>query len=150
MSTQEEVYQASERFYDALNHLLHGDAGALSDIWSHSEVATTMHPIGGRQVGWDAVRQSWEQIAPLASGGQVTLNDQIIQIVGDIAYEVGFEYGQMELAGERIAIDHRVTNLYHREEGGWKIILHHTDISQAMQEALGRVQAGAHAAAARS
>jgi ketosteroid isomerase-like protein len=150
MSTQDEVHKASKRFYDALNHLLNGDAAALSDIWSHSEAATTMHPIGGRQVGWDEVWQSWEQIAPLASGGHVTLDDQIIQIVGDVAYELGFERGQMELARERIAIDHRVTNIYRKEAKGWKIILHHTDISEAMQEVLGRVQAGEHTASARS
>jgi ketosteroid isomerase-like protein len=137
MSAHEEVYQASERFH----------AGPLSDIWSHSELASTMHPVGGLQVGWDAVRQSWEQIAPLASGGQVTLNDQIIQIVGDVAYELGFEYGQMDLAGEHVAIDHRVTNLYCKEAGGWKIILHHTDLSPAMQEALDRIQAGEHVTA---
>lgn len=148
MSTQEEVYQASERFYEALNHLLNGHAGPLFDIWSHSELASTMHPVGGLQVGWDAVRQSWEQIAPLASGGHVVLNDQVVQILGDVAYEQGFEYGQMDLAGEHVAIDHRVTNLYHREAGQWKIILHHTDLSPAMQEALNRVQAGEHVASA--
>lgn len=149
MSTQNEVYRASERFYEALNHLLNGHAGPLFDIWSHSDLATTMHPIGGLQVGWDAVRQSWEQIAPIASDGQVTLRDQTIQIFGDVAYELGFEYGQMDLAGQRVAIDHRVTNLYHREADGWKIIMHHTDLSPAMQDALRRVQSGAPAAAAR-
>ena len=148
MSSQREVYQASERFYDALNHLLNGDAGPLFDIWSHSELASTMHPVGGLQVGWDAVRQSWEQIAPLTSGGQVTLKDQVMQIIGDVACEQGFEYGQMDLAGEHVAIDHRVTNLYHKEAGEWKIILHHTDLSPAMQEALDRVQSGEHVTSA--
>jgi ketosteroid isomerase-like protein len=148
MLTQDEVRQASARFYEALNRLLNGDAAGLADIWSHGEAATTMHPIGGRQVGWDEVRQAWEQIAPLASGGQVELEDQIIQIVGNVAYEVGRERGQMELAGERIAIDQRVTNIYRREAGGWKIVLHHTDASAAMQDVLRRVQARARTASA--
>jgi ketosteroid isomerase-like protein len=140
MSTQDEVRKTSQRFYAALNCLLNGDAAPLSDVWSHSEAATTMHPIGGRQVGWDEVRQSWEQIAPLASGGQVRLDDQVIQVIGDTAYEVGTEHGQMGLAGERITIDHRVTNIYRREAGQWKIILHHTDISSAMKDVLNRAQ----------
>jgi ketosteroid isomerase-like protein len=148
MSTQDEVRQASQRFYEALNALLNGDAGPLADVWSHTGAATTLHPIGGRQVGWEEVRQAWEQIAPLASGGQIELDDQIIQVVGDAAYEVGFERGQMELAGKRIAIDHRVTNIYRREGKTWKVVLHHTDLSPAMQEVLGHVQSGARTAAA--
>lgn len=148
MSTQKEIRSASARFYDALNRLLKGDAAGLIDVWSHTDAATTMHPIGGRQVGWDEVRQSWEQIAPLASGGHVELDDQIIEVIGDAAYEVGVERGQMELAGERIAIDHRVTNIYRREAGRWKIVLHHTDISAAMQDVLKRVQSREHAVSA--
>ena len=104
-----------------------------------------MHPVGGRQVGWDDVRRSWEQIAPLVSGGQVELDDQVIEVIGDAAYEVGFERGQMELAGERIPIDHRVTNIYRREGGKWKIVLHHTDISTAIQAILKRLQTAEHA-----
>ena len=50
----------------AMNRMLNGDAAPLADIWSHSATVTTMHPIGGRQVGWDEVRQSWEQVARLA------------------------------------------------------------------------------------
>lgn len=147
MATQDDVRQASQRFYDALNRFLNGDTAALFDIWSHSEAATTMHPIGGRQVGWEEVLQSWEQTAPLVSGGQVQLDDQILQVIGDAAYEVGVERGQIELAGERIAFEQRVTNIYRREAGGWKIVLHHTDISSAMQEVLERTQAATRVAA---
>jgi ketosteroid isomerase-like protein len=142
MSTQDKVHETSKRFYEALNRLLDGDASFLTDVWSHNEAATTMHPVGGRQVGWDEVRQSWEQIAPLASGGRVKLDDQIIQVVGDVAYELGVERGHMELAGERIPVDQRVTNIYRREADQWKIVLHHTDVSSAMQDVLGRIQAG--------
>lgn len=33
--------------------MANGDARPLSDIWSHGAAVTAMHPIGGRQVGWD-------------------------------------------------------------------------------------------------
>jgi ketosteroid isomerase-like protein len=141
MSTENEVRKASEQFYAALNRMINGDAGPLADIWSHSEAVTTMHPIGGRQVGWDEVGGSWEQVAQLASDGQVKLNDQLIQVSGDMAYEVGTEQGQAKLAGEEIAIEHRVTNIYRREAGGWKIVHHHTDVSPAMLDVLSRLQA---------
>ena len=141
MSTEDEVRSASNQFYAALNRMLNGDVGPLADVWSHSAAVTTMHPIGGREVGWDNVRGSWEQVSGLASEGQVGLTDQIIQAAGDMAYELGVEQGQFKLAGEQVTVDHRVTNIYRREPGGWKIVHHHTDLSPAMLDLLSRLPA---------
>lgn len=52
-----------------------------------------MHPVGGRDVGWDRVRESWEQLAKIVSGVQIKLDDQFVQIIGDLAYELGVEHG---------------------------------------------------------
>jgi ketosteroid isomerase-like protein len=141
MAAQDEVRQASDRFYAALNRMLNGDAGALSEVWSHESDVTTMHPIGGRQVGWEQVRPVWEQVAHICSRGQVRLDDQLLRIGGDLADEVGTERGQGTMAGQTLTFEHRVTNVYRREAGGWKIVHHHTDVSPAMQELLGRLQA---------
>lgn len=122
--------------------MINGDASVLADIWSHDSTVTTMHPIGGRQVGWDQVRISWEQVAKLASGGQLKLTDQIINVAGELAYELGIERGKAKLAGQEVTFEDRVTNVYRREGGTWKIVHHHTDISSAMLEVLTRLQAG--------
>jgi ketosteroid isomerase-like protein len=145
MSAETEVRDASKQFYDALNRMIGGDAGAMSAVWSHAANVTTMHPIGGREVGWDAVKGSWEGVAGLASGGKVELQDQLIRVVGDMAAEIGVEVGQFMLAGTQINANHRVTNLYQREGGKWKIIHHHTDLAPAMVELLKKLQAGAAA-----
>jgi ketosteroid isomerase-like protein len=143
MSTEEEVRRASLQFYDGLNRMANGNIGPLTDIWSHSAAVMTMHPIGGRQVGWEAVRGSFEKVAQLASDGSVEIADQLIQIDGNVAFEVGVERGKFKLAGNPIVIEQRVTNVYRREAGAWKIVHHHTDISPAMVETLNRVQASA-------
>ena len=96
-----------------------------------------MHPIGGRQVGWDSVWKSWSDVAQLATEGHVQLGEQIIEVGEDLAYELGVEQGQFKLAGESVRIESRVTNIYRRADGEWKIVHHHTDISPAMLEALG-------------
>lgn len=100
-----------------------------------------MHPIGGEQVGWAAVRESFEQVAALASGGHVDLEDQTIQAGGDLAYELGVERGQITIAGESVPIEQRVTNIYRREAGQWRIVHHHTDLSPALLGILERLQA---------
>jgi ketosteroid isomerase-like protein len=143
MSAENEVRKASEQFYAALTRMAKGDAGSLSDIWSHGAAVTAMHPIGGRQVGWEKVRESFEQVAHIASEGHVRLDEQIIQVTGDLAYELGVERGQATFAGHKVTLDHRVTNIYHREAGGWKMVHHHTDLSPAMLDVLKQLQAKA-------
>lgn len=141
MPAEDEVRKASEEFYAALNRMANGDAGALADIWSHSTGVTTMHPIGGREVGWDEVRKSWQQVANLASDGRIELRDQIIRVAGDMAYELGVENGQFKLSGKTVHIEQRVTNIYHQESGEWKVVHHHADISPAMLDVLSSLQA---------
>jgi ketosteroid isomerase-like protein len=141
MSAEDRVREASEQFYAALNRMVIGDAASMADVWSHGTTVTAMHPIGGRQVGWDLVRESFEQVAGLASGGEIALRDQMIQVAGDVAYELGVERGQAELAGQEIRVDSRVTNIYRREQDGWKMVHHHSDLSAEMVDLLNRLQA---------
>lgn len=140
MSTDDEVRAASAQFYAALNRMANGDASQLSEIWSHGAGVTTMHPIGGREVGWDKVRGSFEQVAKIASAGRIRLDDQVITVVGDLAYELGYERGPATFAGQQVSLDHRVTNIYRREAGHWKIVHHHADVSSAMLDVLNRLQ----------
>ena len=132
------VRQASKQFYAALNLVLNGNARPMADIWSHRAPATTMHPIGGRQIGWDQVRGSWEKVAEAAMHGKVELKDQLIQVSGDMAYEVGVEHVQSTRSGHDVEAELRVTNIYRREGGAWKIVHHHADISPALVEMLGK------------
>jgi ketosteroid isomerase-like protein len=141
MSEVEEVRKASRQFYAGLSHMAEGKGGQMAEIWSHAPTVTALHPIGGRQVGWDAVRASFDSVADLASEGEVALRDQLIQVEGNLAYEVGVEHGSFKLAGTPIAIDHRVTNIYQRESGGWRIVHHHADVSAAMLDTFNRLQA---------
>jgi len=127
MSLENEVRSASEQFYSALNRMAKGEAGAL-------------HPIGGRDVGWDKIGSSFDNVAGIASGGEIRLKDQLIQVNGDLAYEVGTEEGTLTLGGLKVPIEHRVTNIYRREPGGWKVVHHHTDASPAMMDVLARLQ----------
>jgi hypothetical protein len=54
--------------------------------------------------------------------------------------EAGVEYGRPASAGQSVTIEHRVTNLYQREAGAWKLIHHHTDTSLEMLDVLSQLQ----------
>ena len=138
MTAEDEVRAASREFYAALNRMLAGDARSLGDIWSHSSTVTAMHPIGDWRVGWDQVKKSFDQVAEASTGGRVALTDQLVRVAGDTAYEVGVEHAQFAIAGQPLTVNSRVTNIYRREAGAWKIVHHHGDKSPGISEALDR------------
>ena len=141
MAVADDVRQASEKFYAALNQMAAGDGSSMDAVWGHGNDVTALHPIGGRNEGWDETRTAFEQVGSVASGGQVRLRDQLIQVGTDLAYEVGIEEGEITMAGEQVSFDHRVTNIYRRVGGEWKVVHHHTDLSPAMIDLLTRLQA---------
>ncbi len=142
MSVEDEVRRASDQYYVALGHLLNGDAGPIIEAWSHSPDVTAMNPYGGREVGWEQLRPVFEQVAQLCRGSQVTLGrrNSLIQVGGDLAYETAIEFGQGTIAGKPTSIEHRVTNIYRREAGGWKIVHRHTDLNPAERDVPSQLQ----------
>ena len=137
MALEDEIQQASEQFYAALNHAINGDSGSMMEVWSHGSDVATMHPLGGRETGWEEVRASWEQVAQGFSDGQVSIEGLVVvPLSDDVAYTLGTEQGQAKLGDERVGIDWRVTNIYRREEGEWNVVLHHTDVSPELVEVL--------------
>jgi hypothetical protein len=85
MSAENDICKASDKFYLALNRMLNGDPRPMADVWSHNSDVSTMHPIGGRQIGWDEVRASWESQAKICSNGQLRLSDQRIYVGSDFS-----------------------------------------------------------------
>jgi len=128
MALEDEIRQASEHFYAALTRAINGDPGPIMEVWSHGSDVTAMHPPGGRETGWEEVRASWEVAAQGMADGQVHLDDLlVVPLSDDVAYTLGTEHGQLKVGAETLGIDQRVTNIYRREEGEWKMVHHHTD-----------------------
>ena len=70
------------------------------------------------------------------------LKNQLINILCDVAYEVGSEEGMIEVGRKQLNLAHRVTNRYQKSDESWKLIHHHADISPVMVEMLSRLQTG--------
>jgi ketosteroid isomerase-like protein len=82
-------------------------------------------------IGWERIAPVFERVAQICAGGHVTLqlNDPLIRVVGDLAYEIGVESGGGTIAGRPRSIEQRVTNIYRREPAGWKMVHRHADIN---------------------
>lgn len=143
MASTSDILAASGEFYAALNDMARGDAAAMAGVWARRGRATAQHPIGGRDVGHDKVVASFARVADIAGGGEIRLEDQIIETGSDMAVETGTEIGSLIIAGHEVTIRHRVTNVYRREDGSWKLTHHHTDISPRLLEILDRLNQAA-------
>ncbi|SPH24027.1 hypothetical protein DEA8626_03075 [Defluviimonas aquaemixtae] len=139
MSAKNDICSASERFYAALNRMTNGDAAPMAHVWARGGSVSAQHPIGGRDAGYDTVIASFSKLAEIAGGGEIRLVDQSIDAGSDMAVESGVETGTLIIGGREAPIHHRVTNVYRRESGEWKLAHHHTDLSPALIEILNRL-----------
>ena len=126
MIAEDAVRQAVERFYEAVNQLQQGDPESMLALWSHAEDITHMGPRGGQQRGWAAVRTYWEDAARLAatSPGEVIAapGDQVIRVVGDLAYVCGAERVRVTRDGQMTELAPRATNIFRHEAGQWRLV----------------------------
>ena len=129
MSVTEEFHQAVEQVKEAVSQAVMGDPTPIKVIWSHADDATIFG-------GWGAYEQGWEQVGPRLDwaaarfrGGTLTYEPLAMGVSGDLAYTVGIERGAVRVAGrdELSPMALRVTHIFRREEGAWKIIHRHAD-----------------------
>lgn len=124
----QEVEQAANDFYKALNTLFTGDAEPMFELWSHADDVTYLGPAGGFQVGWDQVRANWQVQAERKLGGTIEPTDIHITIGDDLAFVQCYEVGANTTPeGKPIKVSIRATSIFRLEDGKWKMISHQTD-----------------------
>ena len=129
---------ANDQFYAALNAMFVGDLAPMNAIWAHDEDVTDMGPFGGRLTGWKAVGAEFKKEGAMKLGGRVVCKDLIVRVGGDMGYTVCVEEGEnMSADGKPIVVKFRATNVFRLIKGQWKLVHHHTDISQPLETATG-------------
>jgi len=130
---EKEVLAANDQFYAALNTLFTGELAPMNAIWSHANDVTSMSPVGGFHVGWDAVRKDWEAQAANKLGGTLIASEMRVTAGRDIAAVSDIEKGEnLNVKGEIQKVSIRATNIFRKEDGQWKMIGHHVDLLPQM------------------
>lgn len=123
------VMSAADQFYVALNAMFKGDVGPMQEVWSHADDVTYMGPAGGLTVGWDQILKIWEMHAAQKLGGEVKPADTHMTVGQDLAFTQNYEIGEnTSKDGKPEKVSIRVTNIFRKENGKWKMIGHHTDL----------------------
>lgn len=136
IKTEQELRAANDQLYAALNAMFTGNLEPMITLWSHGNNITDMGPFGGRLTGWEAVGAEFKNEAAMKLGGRIVCKDLHIYAGTDMGYTVCVEEGEnMSAEGMPVLVSHRATNIFHLENGQWKLVHHHTDLSPQLEKA---------------
>jgi ketosteroid isomerase-like protein len=110
--------------------MLNGDPGPMISCWADSDDITVFGGWGRTEKGRKPVTDAMRWVASRFSGGDaVSLEHLAIASSEDLAYTAGFERSHVSVdGGPRQEMTLRVTHIYRRIDGGWRLIHRHADI----------------------
>jgi ketosteroid isomerase-like protein len=107
-----------------------GDPSPLDAIVSGDGAATFFHPRGPSVVGAAEVRARYDHDASSFEPGGTT-HFEVLQsgASGDLGFWTGFQVAEVRLRGRDALVPMRlrVTEVFRRTEGGWKLVHRHAD-----------------------
>jgi ketosteroid isomerase-like protein len=112
---------------DAEIAVYNGDATARRAIWSQTE-PVTLFGASQSAVGRTQVDEAFGFLErPYSDCKSYTFHILAAEVIGDMAYTVGYEHTQATINGEPRTYTLRATQIYRREGGDWKVVHRHGD-----------------------
>jgi ketosteroid isomerase-like protein len=114
----------------ALDEFAKGDHEPLAKLWSRRDDVTLGNPFGPFVRGFERVVETMQRAAAHYEDGEVAGFDQLAKHVTDeLAYIVEVERFRAKMGGAQdvSSISLRVTSVFRREDGAWKLVHRHAD-----------------------
>ena len=107
---------------------VNGDAGPLGQIISHHDPASFFGPGGGRTTGAEEVWRTHRTGARAFGAGSENRLEILHTDADDrIGYWVGLQHAVVQIDGHPVPMTLRVTEVFRREDGDWKLVHRHAD-----------------------
>jgi ketosteroid isomerase-like protein len=133
--TEEFIAWTQSRLREAETALHNGDAEPRLALWSSREPVSVLGAWLSA-TGQEEVRNLFRSIAETFSNCTSHVYDIVsAEVIGDMAFTVGYERTEAAINGERRRYVLRVTQIYRRENGEWKVAHRHGDTAESTTEA---------------
>ena len=104
-----------------------GDAEPRIALWSRTDPVTVF---GAKMsaFGWTDLETMFRNVASwFSDSAEYEFEVTAAGASGDLAYTVGYEHNQVKVDGRPRTYTLRVTHVYRREDGQWRIVHRHAD-----------------------
>lgn len=121
-SDKTEILEVNQRFYLALGTR---DLELMGTVFVHDDRAGCTHPGWLMLRGWEAIRQSWENVFDPEDQLDIKLHNVTVDITGDAASVTCIQeltYIRRDPVMMNVSIS---TNIFEKTESGWLMVIHH-------------------------
>ncbi len=139
------VREAIERLHAAMAKVAMGDTSAIKALYSHTVDATSFYGWGGYEKGWDGVARRWDWAGSQFQGGTVSYENVTTVVTADMFFVTDIEtYSSQRMAGVEgmTGWSNRVTHVFRRENGDWRLVHRHANRFEAQFEPATRLKPG--------
>lgn len=117
-----EAEEANARFYRAFENR---DLAEMDRLWAHADYVRCIHPGWCLLAGWEAIRQSWENIFKDNREMRFSLSEVTTRVEGSVAWVTCTENILSETRGTISVTSVLATNVFERQGGDWLLVHHH-------------------------
>ena len=111
--------------------MLNGDPSPMINYWADSDDITLFGGWGPIEKGHKSVTDTMRWVGSRFTGADAVDLEHLTPVIassGDLAYTVGFERSHVSVDGGSLRdMTLRVTHIYRRIDGDWKLIHRHAD-----------------------
>jgi ketosteroid isomerase-like protein len=122
--------QVIEEYHRSVGAFLQGDLEPQKRLWSRRDDVTLANPLGPPARGWPQVEDALHRAASQIRAGEVLGSERISEVAtADLAYIVEIERERVKVGNDDAfaASSLRVTSIFRREDGEWRLVHRHAD-----------------------
>ena len=143
MAAPDDLDEVIEQSHLTLGEIVKGNPEPLKMVYSHREDVSLANPFGPPVRGWEQAATTIERAASNYKDGEIVGFEYVAKYVTpELAYIVEVERYKAKVGGgeELAPISLRVTSIFRREDGVWKIVHRHADPITTAQPAESVIQ----------